>query len=396
MNDHELDRLIAQADPFGADQVRRLPASGAGAELLEEILTTTEPTPTARRRRPILIAGVAAAAVAAVTIGGVLIPEDHPAASVVPGAPAPAYAAEVRAIAEANSRILLGDGWKIVRVSDFSKKYGEMTFGKGKQEVSIAWYPANEHASLLADRARGGNKVRQVEALGRKATRIQYLGPENKPGGTGMNGKQVPTYANPTAPAGKNLVEKPGKLVPSTDFATILPPGGAGGAGVAEIRADLGSERAYMDMLGKARTVDVTTWLDAMPPTVVRPEARRQVIDEILAGLPLPAGLDKQKLYQGGVADRYQVGAKVTGAVACGWIGQWAQAKKNGDAAKKAEAAKALAGSRSWKILIEMNSQGDFPETIWEFADSITKHDVIDREGKPGRQDEYKEGLGCD
>ncbi|MCW2897815.1 MAG: hypothetical protein JWO67_80 [Streptosporangiaceae bacterium] len=40
MNDHELDQLIARANPYGDDTVRRLPAGAAESDLLEEIMTS--------------------------------------------------------------------------------------------------------------------------------------------------------------------------------------------------------------------------------------------------------------------------------------------------------------------------------------------------------------------
>jgi hypothetical protein len=33
MNDHELDQLIARANPYGDDTVRRLPAGAAGGDV---------------------------------------------------------------------------------------------------------------------------------------------------------------------------------------------------------------------------------------------------------------------------------------------------------------------------------------------------------------------------
>jgi len=40
MNDSEFDRLVARANPYGADKLRQLPDEGAASDLLEAILNT--------------------------------------------------------------------------------------------------------------------------------------------------------------------------------------------------------------------------------------------------------------------------------------------------------------------------------------------------------------------
>lgn len=50
-----------------------------------------------------------------------------------------------------------------------------------------------------------------------------------------------------------------------------------------------------------------------------------------------------------------------------------AAAKKSGDTAKATEAVAAMKTSHSWKILKEMVKDGDFPNWIREYADSIAK-----------------------
>ncbi|HEX6390871.1 MAG TPA: hypothetical protein VFZ89_15530 [Solirubrobacteraceae bacterium] len=92
--------------------------------------------------------------------------------------------------------------------------------------------------------------------------------------------------------------------------------------------------------------------------------------------------------------DRYQLGAHVAGAVACAWIARWDAARTRGDEATAKAAAAALAGSRDWKILNEMNAEGDYPEVVWEYADAIRKGDGT-WYGRP-IVNETKNGLGCD
>lgn len=109
-----------------------------------------------------------------------------------------------------------------------------------------------------------------------------------------------------------------------------------------------------------------------MPPTVVAPDARSRSIDEMLVDVPIPDGLDVDALRSGDfVSDRYQLGAQVTGAVACGWIESWIDATDRGDPVATARAVDAMATSHDWQILSEMAVDGYFPDAIWELADAM-------------------------
>ena len=38
---------------------------------------------------------------------------------------------------------------------------------------------------------------------------------------------------------------------------------------------------------------------------------------------------------------------------------------------------RALASSRNWPVLLEMNAEGDYPEVVWQYADALNgKGDV--------------------
>ncbi|MGW6275916.1 hypothetical protein [Kribbella sp. NPDC055071] len=360
MNDRELDHLIARANPFGDDSVRQLPTDRAESDLLEAILSTTEPTtrlrPT-RRRRVVIGAAAAVAVAAAVGVVGAILPKDSPVAPFVApiGAPQPAYAAEVRAVAEANERILIDDpAWKVDSVSEFTAESGDMTLKNGDQSFQITWYAARDYKVYHDGRLRDTAKHDTIQVLGQNATLFRYTND-------------------------------------GTDFATMLPPRGKT---FVETRADLGSEQAYRDVLAKLHSVDVTTWLSAMPASVLHPEKVRAAVDSMLVGLPLPAGFTKTPLYKETVIQRYQLGARVTGAVSCAWLDQWTAAKKSGDKAKVAQAVAAMQTSHSWKILQEMKAEGAWSDLVWQYADEIAgKRKPDSKSGLPAHG--YKDGLGC-
>jgi hypothetical protein len=106
-----------------------------------------------------------------------------------------------------------------------------------------------------------------------------------------------------------------------------------------------------------------------MPPKVVKAADHDAAVREMLKGIPVPAGFEPGMVADEGVTtNRYQVGAAVTGTVACLWFRQWGEARRSGDRAKAAEAERAMATSRHWPILHEMAKEGAYPELFWELA----------------------------
>ena len=84
--------------------------------------------------------------------------------------------------------------------------------------------------------------------------------------------------------------------------------------------------------------------------------------------------------------DPYQLGAEVTGQYTCAWLDEFAAARDAGDDERAAEAARVLGTSREWPVLQLMDSEGDFPDVVWQYADDVAA----------GRVPEgYKQGLGC-
>lgn len=345
MNDQELDRLVARANPFGAETVGKLPTDGAETDLLEEIVN--EPRP--RKTRPVSVV-LAAAAVAGVVAAGAIVlpgrgssstPPDQPP---VQSRPSPPVQSKPVATVPGKNYQLVMDGWAVTRADEFDATHGEMTFRKGDHRFDVTWYAASEYQTYFLDRS--ANSSVKIPLLGQTATRFQYAG--------------------------------------STDYATMLPPKGGT---FLEIRADLGSEQAYQDALGKLKRVDGNTWYGAMPATVVQPDKVKASVTVMLADIPQPPGLDRGKLNKPATLERYHLGARVAGLVTCGWIGAWDKAVKAGDDKGAKRAADALATSRSWKVLAEMNPDGDYPEVLWEFADTVVKQHRL--------PEHYQQGLGC-
>lgn len=224
----------------------------------------------------------------------------------------PEFAAAAIRVAEANPRLLVTQpGWKIVRADEFEPDSGELTFSDGSRHFDIRWYRARLYRQYVRDRADVSSPEQGV-LLGHRATTVEYTHGE---------------YATMLSPQGRVFIE---------------------------VRGQLGSKRAYDEILHSLRPVDVETWLDAMPPSTVRPEARAKAVEQMLRGIPVPPGFDPATLQEeDSISDRSSLAVKVGNAVACGWAETWIAARSAGDQAGARQAVEAMAHSADWPIVRE-------------------------------------------
>jgi hypothetical protein len=260
-------------------------------------------------------------------------------------------------IAEGAPRFLVSrNGWEVIRADEFSGKIGEMTFSDGTHELELRWIPKAWHESVVEDRRHGAGHEWAMTIAGEQAVLIQYEGS---------------TVFTAMWPYGDHSMELVGD-----DFADV---------------------DAYRSVASTLQAVDVDTWLSAMPESVIKPASRASSVDEMLADMPIHPDVDVAGLKSSeSVSDRYQLGAKVSGAVACAWLGQWVDATAAGDEGAAQEAVDAMATSHDWAILNEMNEAGDYPETVWEYADAMPNDDMVSG-GRPMTiKEAYRQSLGCD
>ncbi|HET8956415.1 MAG TPA: hypothetical protein VFN18_12225 [Solirubrobacterales bacterium] len=222
----------------------------------------------------------------------------------------PEFAAAAIKVAEVNPRLLVtAPGWKIVRADEFEADSGELTFSDGTRQLDVHWYPAKYYGQYLRDRATVSPPERGT-LLGETATTVEYS-PE--------------------------------------EYATMLSPQGSV---FIEVRGRLGSRPAYDEILNSLRAVDVETWLEAMPPSTVRPEARSEAVDRLLEGMPLPPGFDAAGLKaEDSIAAQSTLAVKVGNAIACGWVESWIAARTAGDQAAAEEAVEAITSSADWPLV---------------------------------------------
>jgi len=340
MTDEHLDRLVRSVDPVDARTVGDL--QGADTALLEEIMSQSPVKQLPNRRRTYIVGAFLAAAVlaVAVTVPALLSDPDDKAPSVGQRVDTGKgqtdqirYSAAIIKAAKKNPRLLIDEpGWKPVNVYGFADAEGMVNFAKGDQSLEINWYKADAYDSYYKDRLDVSKPV-AITVAGQEGTLFRYS---------------------------------------STDFAVMLK---ADGNAFAELRTGRGwkDKADVLATLAKVKKVDVETWLGAMTPEIVTPDRASAVADEMLAGMSLPPQFDKAALAKLGTNDRYQFGAGVARAYVCGWFEEWERAGNNEAAVQRS--VDALRSTRDWKLLQQMNAQGDYPEGVWELADKVKAGD---------------------
>ena len=81
----------------------------------------------------------------------------------------------------------------------------------------------------------------------------------------------------------------------------------------------------------------------------------------------LPEGRRRSSIAR--TKDRYQFGAEVAGAYTCAWLEAYENAEAHDQRRAGREAPRVLGTSHDWPILEEMDTQGDYPEVLWQIAD---------------------------
>jgi hypothetical protein len=340
---HEME-LLRDARPHTLGPSREI-VDAARAALLADIAGARRPW--WRRRRLFGIAAPAvAAAVAAVAVAVMLADrgDGH------------AWAAALVRIAEAAPRLLVDEpGWEVTRADELSVDYGEMTLANGDRRLDLKWLPAGQYQHAVDKRAAEMDDLATAPAGGAEARVFRYPG--------------------------------------TNDYVAVWLLGDY----TVEARGLAADADAFRATLASLHEVDVDTWLSAMPESVIAPARQAEVIDEMLAGIPVPPGFDSTAIQATeAVRERYHLGAQVAGAVACAWIERWVAARDAGDEAAAREAVEAMATARTWPVLLEMDDEGDYPEAIWEYAAAMaTNGDVA--AGRPGMKvgETYRTALGC-
>lgn len=322
-----------------------------------DVLATRPPQHTLRlgaiARRTVAI-GVAAAVVLGITTLGTSGPG--------PGHDK-AWGAELVRFAEGSPRLLITQqGWTVARADETGQDEGEMSFVNGQYSMALNWRPSETHAGTVQGYKETLGESWDITVAGHDGVLIQ----------NGFTAPSVNTFNALWLDDQHSLVLR-----------------GDGFDNVDEFRA----------VAATLEIVNVDTWLSAMPRSVIKSRQILANVDEMLHDIPVPDSVDVKELENQGLGDRYSLGARVTGIVACGWIEQWVKATNNGNAQRQQEAVDAMRTSHDWAILHEMERQGGWPDVIWYYADAIAADDyatVMDRGTYDGDSFGYGAGLGCE
>ncbi len=374
MKTRELNAAMSAADPVDHRALAELDFEAIEEELFADLAagsspllaTTPERIRSPRSRRPLVIAvgaaALAAALVLVLSLGG------------GPEQPTRAYGAELVRFAEASPLLLLEEpGWHVGYANEESSDEGQIEFiigpklpyeviteGGGRRpatvrqrRVELSWR-GGALADWVSDRAASADFRTTLPVLGTTAQVFRYEG--GHPG--------------------------------DYEFTALWSQAGQ----VDEFRAPVPNLAAFEAHLAALRQVDSQTWLAALPASVIKAADHGRAVAEMLRGVTVPAGFDAAQVTDAGLStDRYQLGAAVTGSVACSWFRQWGEDRGRGDSAGVAEAEAALAGAKSWPVIREMESEGAYPQVLEEYAAAMPSGQWY---GRP-LLNEVERGLGC-
>lgn len=336
------------------DAVAGLPLSHGRAELLEEIMRTPvlDDRPvraeSPRPRTRWLVPAAAAVVVAALALGTAWWTSGDDPAGDDSGAPIAS-----QPLAANGDRIVLdAPGW-VVTAAYADGDTGEMTYENGTQSLDIMWGPTESYQGYVEDR-------RHIVDPAADGAPIEIIGAA----------AQMWAYSDDDHTAIRE-VENDQWI---------------------EFRGSGMREAGYLALLDQLRLTDLEGFEAALPESFVTSDERDATVGEILDeidavtdGPLLPEGVARSSISSDQV-DSYQLGAEVTGQVACAWFGEYAAATQAGAQGRADRAVEVLAGSHDWPVLHRMNESGDYPEVLWGLAEQLDTGELPDW---------YADGLGC-
>lgn len=342
MNDETLTEIAARVDPVRDGAWEGLAETEWGQDTLGSIVKSRADGGRGLKR---MVAAVAAAAV----IAGIVV-ATRPAEQ--PPAPERGWEPALVAGAQESPRLLVtAPGWRLARADDFGTDGGDTEFENGRLWVSINWYRGEFFDKYVKDRRRGAERSAEITVAGHDG----FLFRQDNP--------------------------------PVVTFYALW----FDGSYAVELRSDVITEESdFREIARSVESVDVDTWLAAMPESVVTPDERRQAIERIVADMEVPPNVDLEAL-----ADRQVVTEsleyEVATVVVCGWIERWIDADRAGDEAGRREAADAMAEGHNWAAVA---SNGMWAEYVAGVAEEMANEAPGDGSGSVG--DRFRRDIGCD
>jgi hypothetical protein len=388
MSARRLRRLLATADPVDRERLGRLDFAAMEGELagdLEEFGPSTDPgratedraadagllPPPRRRSRGLILAAGGAAVAVVVVLVIVLV-----GGSGGSGSPSRAYGAKLVRFAESSPLLLLeGPGWRVQHVNEEKTREGSQgsmefvtgkaipyesveVFGNEKRETEKGMDPPSvrrrrvelswDHESLANTIA---NQRASLHPHGQRWIKLPVLST------TAAVDTRAEFYANQGGPGNREMVAFWSE-----------------GSWTLSLRAAVKDQAAFEERLGWLTKVDTQQWLEAMPAAVVKAADFKGTVREMIEGIPLPKTFGVSRVPDEGLTtNREQIGTQVAGTISCLWLRQWGAAQRSGDDAAAEEAVEAMATSRHWKILTDVESTNGYSPLVWEIAEDMKK-----------------------
>jgi hypothetical protein len=415
MNTREIEAALTAADPVDRDWLDQLDLGAMEVELLADLDGEQPASPfqtkAPRQRRPrhlaLALASAVAVAVAIVVLAGSASER-----------PSRAYGAELVRFAESTPLLLLeSTGWRVEDVYEAphgrfrprgSADEGSMEFITGKSvpdETALATpvgkpehrpgSPAPVYTKLRASgmlpAAVRQRKVTLDWSHRSLASALEYA--HRYPHPHGHRWAELPVLGT-TADVDTRAEEFVNQGGPGDRQMTAY---WSEDGYLLELRAAVPDITAFEERLGWLTRVDSQTWLEAMPPQVVKAADHGAAVREMLKGIPLPASFRPSRVPTAGITtNRDQVRAAVIGTVSCLWFQQWGEARTSGDRASAGEAEKALSTYEHWPLFRELDRAGRYPaELIPELVATMPSGHYEWRPGKQRRILPRAEALGC-
>jgi hypothetical protein len=368
---HEVGKLpIGATDDALLSGIIALPAEG-GSVGPEGAIAPQRHSWTPRRYLALVAVGVAALAVGFVFLNGSGEPRSGTA---------PAYAEELVRFAESSPLVTMNaPGWRVVYADEETANDGEMQFQLGDKKIPDAV------VTVHAD----GTETGMLPAATRQ--REASLNWSDEPIGPRKRDRAVEADISTTAPVLNtvaNVYQYTGGSPGDRDITAIWGYDGL----TLEYRSAVPDLAVFKQRLASLEAVDVDTWLGAMPASVLGPAGQSTQIAQMLEGIPLPDGFSADDVPTTGLTkDRYQLGAAVSGTVACTWFRDWAEARRDDDSDAVRKAVDAMATAKRWPVLAQMRREGDYPEVLIAYAAAMPSGKWY---GRPLLGD-VNSGLGC-
>jgi hypothetical protein len=410
MSTRELRRLLAAADPVDRTRLERIDFVAMEGELtadLEGSWPVADPEratelrvadagllPRPHRRRPRNLALAGGAAALAVVVALVIVLAGGSGGS---GGPAPAYGADLVRFAESSPLLLLeGPGWRVQHVSQSKTREGtdgsmEFVTGKAvpyesieilgneKRETEKGMFPPSIRQRQVELRWSHESLTQAVEMQrgsphphGQRWVKLPVLGT------TAVVDTRAEFYANQGGPGNREMV-------------ALWSEGGW----TLSLKAAVKDQAAFEERLDWLTKVSSQEWLEAMPAAVVKAADFHGTVREMIKGIPLPKTFSLSRVPDEGLTtNREQIGSQVAGTISCLWLRQWGAAQRSGDAAAAEEATEAMATSRHWKILTDVESTNGYSPLVWEIAEDM-KRGYAEYDGHKRKLLPKAEALDC-